>query len=137
MLADNSPALIPIIPSVLTSKTVNLTGFFMPIYEYCCQQCGHSLDILQKMSDAPVTLCPECKQHALTKLVSAAGFRLSGTGWYETDFKSDTDKKRNLSEPLSPKTEQTGATSEKTKTKTETSTATSSSNTSSTSTGTA
>ena len=69
----------------------------MPIYEYCCEQCGHSVDILQKMSDAPVTLCPSCQQHSLTKLVSAAGFRLSGTGWYETDIKGATDKKRNLS----------------------------------------
>lgn len=87
----------------------------MPIYEYCCDHCGHSLDILQKMSDAPITLCPQCQQQTLTKLVSAAGFRLSGSGWYETDFKSGTDKKRNLSEATSAAIEQTSTTTESTK----------------------
>ena len=87
----------------------------MPIYEYCCEQCGHSLDVLQKMSDAPISLCPNCQQHALTKLMSASGFRLSGNGWYETDFKSGTDKKRNLTETPS-STESTGTGSGSTKT---------------------
>jgi putative FmdB family regulatory protein len=84
----------------------------MPIYEYYCKQCGHSLDILQKMSDAPITLCQSCQQPTLVKLVSAAGFRLSGSGWYETDFKSGTDKKRNLTETTTApeKTESTGTT---------------------------
>lgn len=66
----------------------------MPIYEYQCRECSHRLEKLQKMSDAPLTKCPECGQDALTKLVSAAGFRLKGGGWYETDFKKDG--KRNL-----------------------------------------
>ncbi len=66
----------------------------MPIYEYRCQACGHELEKLQKMSDAPLVDCPACGKAALTKLVSAAGFRLKGGGWYETDFKKDG--KRNL-----------------------------------------
>ena len=66
----------------------------MPIYEYQCRECSHRLEKIQKMSDAPLTRCPECGKDALTKLVSAAGFRLKGGGWYETDFKKDG--KRNL-----------------------------------------
>ncbi|QOC23066.1 zinc ribbon domain-containing protein [Wenzhouxiangella sp. AB-CW3] len=66
----------------------------MPIYEYRCQSCGHELEKLQKMSDEPLVDCPACGQPALNKLVSAAGFRLKGGGWYETDFKKDG--KRNL-----------------------------------------
>lgn len=66
----------------------------MPIYEYACQQCGHQFDTLQSLSEAPLTDCPVCHEPALTKLISAAGFRLKGGGWYETDFKSD--KQRNL-----------------------------------------
>jgi len=66
----------------------------MPIYEYRCQSCGHELEKLQKISDQPLVDCPECDKPALTKLISAAGFRLKGGGWYETDFKKD--KKRNL-----------------------------------------
>jgi len=68
----------------------------MPIYEYRCEACGHELEALQKMSDAPLTECPECGRPALKKLVSAAAFRLKGGGWYETDFKSG--KKKNLAE---------------------------------------
>ncbi|MGB1403805.1 MAG: FmdB family zinc ribbon protein [Porticoccaceae bacterium] len=64
----------------------------MPIYEYRCDACGHSLEALQKMSDASLTDCPACQQPALSKLISAAGFRLSGSGWYETDFKSGSKK---------------------------------------------
>lgn len=59
----------------------------MPIYEYRCQSCGHELEALQKMSDAPLSDCPVCDKPDLQKLVSAAGFRLKGSGWYETDFK--------------------------------------------------
>lgn len=66
----------------------------MPIYEYRCQACGHELEKLQKLSDAPLVDCPACGKPALTKLISAAGFRLKGGGWYETDFKKDG--KRNL-----------------------------------------
>ncbi len=68
----------------------------MPIYEYRCASCGHELEALQKISDAPLNDCPECGKADLTKLVSAAGFRLSGSGWYETDFKKSGDKKKNL-----------------------------------------
>lgn len=68
----------------------------MPIYEYLCEECGHQFDTLQKMSDEPLKDCPACQAPALTKLVSAPSFRLSGSGWYETDFKSDQDKKKNL-----------------------------------------
>lgn len=67
----------------------------MPIYEYQCQACGEELEKLQKMSDAPLTECPACSKPELKKKISAAGFRLKGGGWYETDFKSG-DKKKNL-----------------------------------------
>ncbi len=66
----------------------------MPIYEYQCEACGHKMEKLQKVSDEPLIVCPECGAPKLRKLVSAAGFRLSGGGWYETDFKSGN--KRNL-----------------------------------------
>ncbi len=66
----------------------------MPIYEYRCTRCGHELDALQKVSDEPLTICPKCNESALVKKISAAGFRLKGGGWYETDFKSG--KKRNV-----------------------------------------
>lgn len=65
----------------------------MPIYEYQCQACGHEMDRLQKMSDPPLTDCPECGKPALKKKISAAGFRLKGGGWYETDFKQSKNKK--------------------------------------------
>jgi putative FmdB family regulatory protein len=68
----------------------------MPIYEYQCQSCGAIHEALQKVSDPLIKKCPECGRSKLKKLVSAPSFRLSGTGWYETDFKSDKDKKRNL-----------------------------------------
>jgi len=64
----------------------------MPIYEYQCQSCGHEMEALQKMSDAPLTDCPACKAASLQKKISAAGFRLKGGGWYETDFKSGNKK---------------------------------------------
>lgn len=67
----------------------------MPIYEYECQKCGHQMEALQKMSDDPLRECPACGEHELKKLLSAAGFRLKGGGWYETDFKSG-DKKKNI-----------------------------------------
>ena len=68
----------------------------MPIYEYRCQQCGHELEKLQRMTDAPLLDCPACEQPGLRRLISAAGFRLKGSGWYETDFKQG--KKRNLAD---------------------------------------
>lgn len=66
----------------------------MPIYEYQCESCNHSLEALQKLSDSPLVDCPACGKASLKKQISAAGFRLSGGGWYETDFKSG--KKKNL-----------------------------------------
>ena len=66
----------------------------MPIYEYECAACGKRREILQKVSDEPLRKCPDCGALELVKLISAAGFRLAGSGWYETDFK--TDKRRNL-----------------------------------------
>jgi putative FmdB family regulatory protein len=68
----------------------------MPFYEYQCRSCGHQLEVLQKISDKPLRKCPACGSNALVKLVSAPVFRLKGSGWYETDFKSGEDKKRNL-----------------------------------------
>lgn len=65
----------------------------MPIYEYRCNSCGAELEKLQKISDSPLVQCPECGKDALVKLVSASSFRLKGSGWYETDFK--TGKKKN------------------------------------------
>jgi putative FmdB family regulatory protein len=68
----------------------------MPIYEYQCDKCHHHLEALQKMSDKPLRECPECGKHTLKRLVSAPLFRLAGSGWYETDFKSDKESRRNL-----------------------------------------
>ena len=60
----------------------------MPIYEYRCSACGHELEALQKITDAPLVACPSCHADKLTKLVSAAGFQLKGSGWYATDFRN-------------------------------------------------
>ncbi|OOG41162.1 FmdB family zinc ribbon protein [Polaromonas sp. A23] len=59
----------------------------MPIYAYKCESCGHSKDVLQKMSDAPLTDCPQCGAAAFKKQLTAAGFQLKGSGWYVTDFR--------------------------------------------------
>lgn len=66
----------------------------MPIYEYKCERCAHAVEAFQKLSDAPLVKCPQCSSDTLVKKVSAAGFRLKGGGWYETDFKSG--KKKNV-----------------------------------------
>ena len=66
----------------------------MPIYEYQCQSCQQELEVLQKISDAPLEICPECGKSTLRKKISAAAFRLRGGGWYETDFK--TGDRKNL-----------------------------------------
>lgn len=77
----------------------------MPIYEYQCTSCHHHFDLMQKISDPPETLCPECSKHTVIKLVSAAGFQLKGTGWYATDFKNkgtetkDSSTKENAVKP--------------------------------------
>ena len=59
----------------------------MPIYAYKCASCGHAKDVLQKMSDAPLTACPACGAEAFSKQLTAAGFQLKGSGWYVTDFR--------------------------------------------------
>jgi len=64
----------------------------MPIYQYQCSECGHEMEALQKMSDPKLTDCPQCNAPALKKKVTAAAFKLKGTGWYETDFKNSGKK---------------------------------------------
>lgn len=71
----------------------------MPIYEYQCQACGHEFETLQKMSEPELTDCPKCETASLVKKISAVAFRLKGSGWYETDFKSG--QKRQLHEDAS------------------------------------
>ncbi len=79
----------------------------MPIYEYICEACNDAHEALQKMSDAPLTVCPSCGEEKLKKKLSAPNFRLKGGGWYETDFKSgnkknvadSTDKKDTTTKP--------------------------------------
>ena len=68
----------------------------MPFYEYECPNCSYRDEVLQKISDKPLTKCPSCGKKGLKKLISAPVFRLKGAGWYETDFKSDKENKRNL-----------------------------------------
>jgi len=68
----------------------------MPIYAFACDACGHAFDRLQKLSDADPSECPACGAAAVRRQLTAPQFRLSGSGWYETDFKKDGDTKRNL-----------------------------------------
>ncbi len=70
----------------------------MPIYGYECSTCQHSFDRLQKLSDPDPEICPECGARTIKRQLTAPAFRLAGSGWYETDFKKDGDKKRNLAE---------------------------------------
>lgn len=70
----------------------------MPIYAFECSACGHAFDRLQKLSDADPTDCPACGAPQVRRQVTAPSFRLAGGGWYETDFKKDGDKKRNLAD---------------------------------------
>ncbi len=71
----------------------------MPIYAFACDACGHHFDKLQKLSDADPTTCPNCgAEGTVRRQLTAPSFRLAGGGWYETDFKKDGDKKRNLAE---------------------------------------
>lgn len=74
----------------------------MPFYEYECSACKHHTEVLQKISDAPLKKCPECGKQTLKRLISAPVFRLKGGGWYETDFKSDAETKRNLAKDEAP-----------------------------------
>jgi putative FmdB family regulatory protein len=71
----------------------------MPFYEYECQACKYYAEVMQKISDTPLTRCPSCGKRTLKKLVSVPVFRLKGSGWYETDFKSDKEGRRNLHGP--------------------------------------
>lgn len=68
----------------------------MPIYAFECAECGHSFDRLQKLSDPDPTACPSCGKEGVRRQLTAPQFRLAGGGWYETDFKKDGEKKRNL-----------------------------------------
>lgn len=70
----------------------------MPFYEYECSSCKFYVETLQKISDEPLKQCPSCKKQTLKKLISAPVFRLKGSGWYETDFKSEGEDKRNLAD---------------------------------------
>src|SRR5882762_1387703 len=91
----------------------------MPFYEYECSNCKFYSEVMQKISDSPLTKCPSCGKKALKKLVSAPNFRLKGGGWYETDFKGDKENKRNLAgaeKDDSSKSETTTASSETSKT---------------------
>ena len=66
----------------------------MPIYAYKCADCGHEKEVLQKVSDAPLTDCPSCGHPSMVKMVTAAGFQLKGSGWYATDFKNGSTPKK-------------------------------------------
>ena len=92
----------------------------MPIYEYQCRACGHRLESLEKIGDAPLTDCPECHRSTLEKLISAAGFQLKGSGWYATDFKnkkeSTTHKKSETSTTTTDTTEKKSESSSSTDT---------------------
>src|SRR5579864_1362933 len=68
----------------------------MPFYEYECSNCKFYSEVMQRITDEPLTKCPSCGQKTLKKLVSAPNFRLKGGGWYETDFKGDAESRRNL-----------------------------------------
>ena len=70
----------------------------MPIYAFQCAACGFSFERLQRLADADPTDCPECGQPRVQRQLTAPSFRLAGAGWYETDFKKDGDKKRNLAD---------------------------------------
>lgn len=84
----------------------------MPIYEYQCNHCHHTFDEMQKITDKPLTTCPNCHQETVVRLVSAAGFQLKGTGWYVTDFKNKNNEKPKQS------TDSTSSTTEPAKTET-------------------
>ncbi len=76
----------------------------MPIFEYRCSQCGNHVEVLQKLSEDPLRYCDACQTDSLKKMISAPSFRLKGSGWYETDFKSDKEKKKNLTDIKSKET---------------------------------
>ena len=77
----------------------------MPIYAFECTHCGHQFERLQRLADADPTQCPECHAEQIRRQLTAPSFRLAGAGWYETDFKKDGDKQRNLVDKKQPTTE--------------------------------
>ena len=87
----------------------------MPFYEYECSNCRFYSEVMQKITDPPLRKCPSCGKSAMKKLVSAPNFRLKGGGWYETDFKSDQEKKRNLAVDQEPEAKPAAATQSETK----------------------
>jgi putative FmdB family regulatory protein len=92
----------------------------MPFYEYECPNCGYRDEVLQSISDKPLKKCPSCGKSSLKKLISAPVFRLKGSGWYETDFKSDKENKRNLAGADKEETKVESKVEAKPETKTET-----------------
>ncbi len=86
----------------------------MPIYAYRCSACGHAKDVLQKLSDAPLTTCPSCGAEAFGKQVTAAGFQLKGSGWYATDFRGGSSAAAPASAPAAEpaKAESSGSTTQ-------------------------
>ena len=94
----------------------------MPIYEYRCGKCGFQKEFLQRMSDEPLTSCPKCGKRSFSKMVTAAGFHLKGTGWYATDFKSAGAKPAAKQEKSESKSESKSDSKSETKTETKTET---------------
>lgn len=89
----------------------------MPIYEYACSSCNLRFEKIQKISEPNIDVCPKCNEKSVQKLISATAFRLKGTGWYETDFKSSNETKRNLvssDEPNNASTKPTATTEQPT-----------------------
>ena len=82
----------------MPAPSLSFSDYAMPIYAFRCADCGHAFDRLQKLSDPDPTDCPACGAAAVGRQVTAPAFRLAGGGWYETDFKKDGDKKRNLAD---------------------------------------
>lgn len=93
----------------------------MPIYEYRCEACGFQKEFLQRISDAPLKDCPECGKDSLTKMVTAAGFQLKGSGWYATDFKNSGSKPKvdAVKSADAPKKDEAKSSESKTEAKTE------------------
>ncbi len=85
----------------------------MPIYEYRCESCGHQQEFLQKVSDAPLTVCTKCGKPTFTKMVTAAGFQLKGSGWYATDFKNSGSKPASKASSSSPSSSPSSSTADK------------------------
>jgi len=92
------------------SQHILSESYIVPIYAYKCTACGHAQDVLQKMSDKPLTECPECKQSTYAKQVTAAGFQLKGSGWYVTDFRNNAGGTSKTSEAAVAKTAADAAT---------------------------